>query len=374
MAEALAHEIVAVKTQDGQTLDGIVVWPRGARPKGATLSMHPDSSRLGHFELEPLARAGFMSMRLKSRFAGNNVNMIVEEILLDIAGGVRFLRERGCEKIALFGHSGGGPLMAFYQSQAESPDVTATPAGDPPDLTKAELPKADAIVITNTHLGRHIEFTNRVDPSVTDESDPLSVDPSLDMYDPANYQPADGGAVYSPEFLRRYRAAQRARCDRIAAWVRAQLENIKRKNHPGLRDLPFTIYRTMANPRFLDRTNFKSGMRRGTLWGDPYILNYTAHKGREGPFVTLRSWLSHLYYATANAETTRHIARTRVPLLVIGGTADYGGDVAEEIFAAAATTDKRLEYVAGATHWFDAPEHLRQSMAITAEWLRARGF
>lgn len=201
MAESLRHEIVAIKTQDGQTLDGLIVWNSAARPIGGTLSMHPDSSRLQHFELEPLARSGFVAMRLKSRFAGNNVNMIMEEILLDIAGGIAFLRDRGCGKVALFGHSGGGPLMAFYQSQAERPNVTSTPAGDPPDLTRADLPKADAIVITNTHLGRHLEFTTRIDPSVTDESDPLSVDPTLDMYNPANYESHDGEVVYSGAFL-----------------------------------------------------------------------------------------------------------------------------------------------------------------------------
>jgi hypothetical protein len=109
----LQQEIVAVRTEDGHTLDGLLVWDPQSRPRGATLSMHPDGSGLKHFELEPLARAGFMALRLKSRFAGNNVTMIMEEIMLDLAGGTKFLRERGCEKVALFGHSGGGPLMAF---------------------------------------------------------------------------------------------------------------------------------------------------------------------------------------------------------------------------------------------------------------------
>lgn len=371
----LRHEIISVRTQDGHALDGLLVWNPRSRPKGATISMHPDGSGLNHFELEPLAAAGFMALRLKSRFAGNNVDMIMEEIMLDIAAGVESLRERGCEKVALFGHSGGGPLMAFYQSQAESPNVTSTPAGDPPDFTLTRLPKTDAIVITNSHLGRHLEFTDRIDPSVTDESDPLSIDPSLDMYNPNNYEVRDSGVVYSPEFLEMYRKAQRARCDRITAWAREKLQETRRKAHPRIHDVPFALYRTMANPRFLDRTNFKSGMRTGTLWGNPYTLNYTAHKGREGPFVTLKSWLSHLYCGTSNAETLRHIARVSVPLLVVGGTADYGGDIAEAVYQAATTSDKDLKYVAGATHWFEShPDHLNQAMKIVSDWLRKRGF
>lgn len=369
------QEIVGVRTQDDRTLDALVVWDPKSRNGGATISMHPDSSRLQHFELQPLARSGLMTMRLKSRFAGNNVNMIMEEIMLDIAAGIRLLKERGCQKVALFGHSGGGPLMAFYQSQAESPTVTSTPAGDPPDLTRASLPKADVMVITNSHLGRHLELTNRIDPSVTDESNPLSIDPSLDMYNPANYEVRDGGVVYSSNFLERYRRTQKMRCDRITDWVQAKLKEIREKRHPGIHDIPFALHRTMANPRHLDRVNFKSGMRTGTLWGDPYTLNYTAHRAREGPFVTLKSWLSHLYYGTSNADTLRHIARVKVPLLVVGGTADYGGDLAEAVHQAATTSDKQLKYVEGATHWFEShPEHLDEAMSFIYGWLRERGF
>jgi pimeloyl-ACP methyl ester carboxylesterase len=371
----LQQEIVSVRTEDGHALDGLLVWNPQATPRGATLSMHPDGAGLKHFELEPLARAGSMALRLKSRFAGNNTTMIMEEIMLDLAGGVKFLRERGAEKVALFGHSGGGPLMAFYQSQAESPTVSSTPAGDPPDLTSATLPKTDAIIITNSHLGRHLEFTQRIDPSVIDESDPQSIDPALNMYNPANYETGDGGVVYSSAFLETYRKAQKARCDRISNWARAQLRQIKERAHKGIHDMPFVLYRTMANPRFLDRVNFKSGMRTGTLWGDPYTLNYTAQRGREGPFITFKSWFSHLYYATSNADTLRHIALVKAPLLVLGGTADYGGDVSEAVYQAATTADKKLAYVEGASHWFESePEHLQQAMKITGDWLRERGF
>ena len=371
----LQREIVAVPTEDDLTLDGLLVWNPQSKPRGATLSMHPDGSGVNHFELEPLARAGFMALRLKSRFAGNNSTMIMEQIILDIAGGVKFLRQRGGEKVALFGHSGGGPIMAFYQSQAEHPTVSSTPTGDPPDLTRAILPQADGIIITNSHLGRHVEFTQRIDPSVTDESDPHSIDAALDMYNPANYQTLDGAVIYSPTFLETYRKAQKARCDRISEWARGQLRQIKGRAHKGIHDMPFVLYRTMANPRFLDRVNFTSGMPTGTLWGDPYRLNYTAHRGREGPFVTLKSWFSHLYYATANADTLRHIALVKVPVLVLGGTADYGGDISETVFQAATTSDKKLNYVEGASHWFDGdPEHLKQAMAITSDWLSKRGF
>ena len=51
-------------------------------------------------------------------------------------------------------------------------------------------------------------LTNWLDPSVTDERDPVATDQSLNMYNKEN------GPPYSDEFITRYRAAQRVRNQR----------------------------------------------------------------------------------------------------------------------------------------------------------------
>ncbi len=124
-------------------------------------------------------------------------------------------------------------------------------------------------------------LTSWIDPSVTDESDPLSVDPRIDMFETGN------GPPYTPEFVTRYRAAQRARNDRITEWVLGELRAAPR---PRRVDRVFTVHRTWADLRFLDLGLDPSDRSAGCYFGDARSANY-------GSFglactSTLRSWLS----------------------------------------------------------------------------------
>ena len=79
----------------------------------------------------------------------------------------------------------------------------------------------DLFVALAAHSGRPEVLTAWLDPSVTDERDPLSADPALDPFNP------DNGPPYSAEFQRRYRAAQRARNERITDWALRELDALK---------------------------------------------------------------------------------------------------------------------------------------------------
>jgi pimeloyl-ACP methyl ester carboxylesterase len=364
----LDNELVDLKTQDGARVQGTFVWRAEAKPTTGVLSMHPGSHGFRHFSLDGLGEVGLAALRLRSRFAGDDSTLIMEEIMLDIAAGVKFLRDWGCQKVVLFGHSGGGPLMAFYQSQAESPNVTATPAGGPPDLTQAELPRADALITSGAHLGRHRSLCARIDPAVTDERDPFATDPDLDMYNSQNRPP------YTQEFLSRYRAAQLARLDRITSWVKTKLAELDRLNHPVTRDLPFLVWRTEADPLYLDPAIEPNLRTLGNNRGDNTLaLNYAPKA--QGRFTTLRSWLSQWSYSTANPDMLRHIARITAPLLVTQGTADRSPmSNAGKIYDAAGAKDKTLYWAEGATHYYRGQSELLLKTSTTIkEWLNARG-
>ncbi len=103
--------------------------------------------------------------------------------------------------------SGGGSLSLFYQSEAESPSVTATPAGDPIDFVTPGRTPADGIIFIAAHLSRARTLTVWLDPSVRADHDPDDRDPELDIYaaDCPHRPP------FAPGFVTHFRAGQIAR-------------------------------------------------------------------------------------------------------------------------------------------------------------------
>jgi pimeloyl-ACP methyl ester carboxylesterase len=237
----------------------------------------------------------------------------MENCVLDVAAAIGHLRSLGFDKVVLGGNSGGGGLSALYQSQAENPTITATPAGDPPDLTAVDLPPADAVVAMMAHPGRASVYTEWLDPAIVDESDPFRRDPDLDMFDPRN------GPPYSADFLARYRSAQVARNERITAWERDRLAWLAEDDRRP-QDMPFLVYGTCADPRFLDLSIERSDRAAGSLWGPPEQANNLP--ASLGHYTSLRSWLSQWSVRDSNCDAVAHLPHVSTPVLVMYGTAD----------------------------------------------------
>ena len=138
--------------------------PTGSKRWAAAI-MHPTSNFMGHYLISPLARRGLCCLGVNSRYAGNDVVLLMERVIQDLGAAVTFLKDLGYERVALIGNSGGGSLAAFYQAQAEKLTVARTPAGDPVNLVPADLPRADAIILTAAHAGRSRLFVEWIDPA-----------------------------------------------------------------------------------------------------------------------------------------------------------------------------------------------------------------
>lgn len=373
-ADDVQIEQTSVKADDGVVTEGMLYWIPSRKPKTVVVTMHPNDDRQRHYMLRPAAERGFAGYGMKSRWAGEHG--IHEELLLDIAAAVRYLKkERGFERIVFTGQSGGGSLFAYYQSQAEMAPAARykeTPAGDPPDLRKHEMIPADGIVILNANEGEGLHLTHHLDPSILDESDPLSVDPSLDMYSPANgFRMPPETSRYSPEFTQRFRAAQWARAERLTERARGFIRERARyrslARQAGFEKLPLedrleierraehlpimVLYRSEADLDYTDQVTRPTDRAYGSNRSRrPDVFNL-------GPEARTRSIRPDVFLSTMSGPASRarlheNMRKVSVPTLVLTGTADRGTYVWEQerTHTEAAAKDKTHVKIEGADH------------------------
>ena len=352
-------------------LEGQRIVPKG-RPSGTVfLFMHPATT----LNLMPLpaglARAGLHVMCCGSRYAKNDTALIMEKVAADLGAYVRHAREElGYKKVVLVGWSGGGSLALFYQSQAERPTITHTPAGDPYSLVAAKLQPADAVTFTAAHTGRARILAEWIDPSVIDESDPDRRDVSLDIYhaDCAEKPP------YTQAFVQRFREAQRARVRRITANARDMLERLKRRGGNEV-ERPFIVHRTMADPRFLDETLEPNGRRPNWCYlGNPE----TANSGPVGigRFSTLRAWLSQWSLDDSVADAVATAAKISTPMLIMENGADDAVPTSHvrDVLEAAKAVRPRYVQIENANHYYrDQPELMLEAVDVMSAWLEDNG-
>lgn len=333
---------------------GIWYSPAGPPPSVGIIASHYNVDFSEHYLAEPLARRGMGFLGWNTRYRGNDSWFLLEHALVDLAAGVQWLRQQAkVDTVVLLGNCGGASLMAAYQSQATEPNIEPSPGlGLPPVLESLE--PAQLYVSLQAHPGRPEVLTHWLDPSVSDEADPLSRDPALDMYDASHGPPYDEG------FVLRYRQAQEARNERITDWAEAELA---RCEAAGAFDRNFTVHRAWADLRFLDPSLDPSERPPGRcLAGDPRWANSSPYG--IAATCTLRSWLSLWSLRRSQCRGAPHLARIEVPALVVQSTADVGvfPSDAAAIVAALGSQDKELQWMAG-DHYLQSPAGAREEAA-----------
>ncbi|GAA1380912.1 hypothetical protein GCM10009613_06000 [Pseudonocardia kongjuensis] len=365
------QEVVRLQAEDGGWSQGILY--SSGREKTVVCFMHPRADFTSHYCLPAMTEHGLAVFGQRTRWSNNDTACIHEIALADVAASVRLLRARGFERIILVGNSGGGSLYTFYQAQAATPPpgrLTHTAAGDPYDLNELDMPEVDGLVLLAAHPGEGKYLMSVIDPSVTDEYDPLSCDASLDMYNPENgYRPAPEESSYSDEFVARFRAGQRARVHRLDAIARQKIAD--KRAYEALEAAPdfasrplderlqisrraasstfLPVYRTDANPAFCDLSLEQPSTRSvGSLLGvDCARENYKI--GGFGANLTPEAWLSTWSGLSSHGSVLDNLRSVTTPLLIVFYTGDCAifHDGVEQMVKATASTDTEVVRLAG---------------------------
>ncbi len=395
MAQTQTYKSTFVSLDTG--VPGLLYEPLKPGPKAAIaiMAMHNNGDYLTQSPANPcinLVKRGYRALcanssASKSGFMSDNDQ---DKLLLNVKLGVAYLRAYpGVRKVVIFGHSGGGGMMASYQNIAEN---GLKACQGPEKLIKcadalAGLPAADGIMMIDATLGTPGTTLFSLDPAVVDDDSGQPLIPELDIYNPKNgFDPK--GATYSDEFIKRFHARQGERMNRLIAKAQDRLAKIEAGKGRFADDEPFVIPGSFPTANKLNMQDVRLQSRTRNAWPllhpDGSITTEIVHTVRvaramqsvtpslnQGAITTtvkrfLKNYavktrpdygftadtLSGIDYQSSWAIALNSVEGITKPLLQMGMTGSHEFFLIETVREHARSADKTLAYVEGAVHGF----------------------
>lgn len=143
----------------------------GPRTRVALIYTHPSLDNFNHPVGPELAKRGYRILLLNSYVTQS----AYEGYAPAIAAAIRHLRGLpGVDKVLFVTHSGGGPVMTFYQNVAEN---GAAACNGPEKLLPCRgeltgLPKADGLILLDSVPGSSFHQTTSLDPALGSSAGP----------------------------------------------------------------------------------------------------------------------------------------------------------------------------------------------------------
>jgi len=202
----------------------------GAAPHIAFLVSHRTANNLNNIACRELAKRGFLALCWNTRFVNNEAAVRWEDIAFDVKTTVDYVRKiPGITKVVLLGHSGGSPLMSYYEAVAEAgPNWCKGPGKLMQCTGTMDFKPADGIVFPDAHPGNGVQSLRGLNPSVVQNKDgTLKIIPELDPFSVKNGFNPEGASHYPKEFQARYFAAQSKAMNDLIARAQSQMQLIK---------------------------------------------------------------------------------------------------------------------------------------------------
>lgn len=381
----------------GRGEPGVLYEPAVIGPKAETaiFVMHSSVDYLSFSACTELSARGYRVLCANNSTSKSGVSNdgILDQVLIEAGAGVAWLRKLpGVHHVVLLGHSGGGTVMSAYQFVAEG-GVKACQAADKiwkcPD-SLANLPPADGVMLIDSNWGLAEMTLFSIDPAVQDEAAGTSLDPKLDMFDPANgFKPT--GSSYSPAFVTAFQTAEGKRNNALIAKAEGKLAEILAGKGPYRDDAPFVV----PGASLLGGNNklFSQDVRLMSHTKKPWPLLHADGSVTTGivrtvrvpentrnlsPFLiqgalktTARNYLDSyairvrpdfhydedsvqgVEWTSSYASPPGNVQGIGAPLLVMGMTAHWEFLASETIYELARSRDKTIAFVEGATHLYE---------------------
>ena len=382
----MAYSVKATYTRVGMWINGVLYAPEkdGDCKNVAVMVMHSDADYLNFPAGKALASHGYRTLQA-------NVSRVTETLdkkLLDVKAGIEYLKGLpGVEKIVILGHSGGATLMSCYQAVAENgAQIFRDEKKIVPISDIGELPAADAVMLIDSNWGNGIMTLLSLDPAVKCDCNGVDLDMEYDLAKQEGYDP--DGSHYSDAFIAKYQKAQAARNDKL---ISKALERLAALNaHKGnFRDDEPWIVAGAAQMAPCNRL-FPQDIRLLSHTKNEWPLIHadgsvttgiipSLRKARKAMPVTgmfgmgtmntsVKTYLTaqavrttedfgydetHIYgidWDSSYCCTPGNMRHVKAPLLLMGMTGGYECLAAEMIHELAASGDKTLAFVEGASH------------------------